>query len=142
MTRTIETECTFHVPARVLYAAFLDPHNLSRMTLSNSTISPVVGGEFSMFNGGVTGQIRELSSPHKIVQDWRFSQWPKDEYSVLELCFEPLGEHKTRLTVKQSAIPEHDAHGNSRQDELVLNGWKSKFFVGLEKVLGYAVERD
>ena len=142
MTRTVEAECTFHVPARVLYAAFLDSHNLSRMTLSSSTISGVEGGEFTMFNGGVTGRIRELSPPLKITQDWRFSQWPKDEYSNLELTFEPLGDQKTRLKIKQSEIPEHDAHGNSRQDELVLNGWKSKFFVGLEKVLGYAVDRD
>ena len=95
-----------------------------------------------MFNGGVTGRIRELSPPLKITQDWRFSQWPKDEYSNLELTFEPVGDQKTRLKIKQSGIPEHDAHGNSRQDELVLNGWKSKFFVGLEKVLGYAVDRD
>jgi len=95
-----------------------------------------------MFNGGVTGKNRQLSPCTKITQDWRFSQWPKDEYSLLELSFESLGEHKTRLRVRQSNIPEHDAHGNSRQDELVLNGWNSKFFVGLEKVLGYAVDRD
>jgi activator of HSP90 ATPase len=142
MTRTIEADCTFHVPARVLYSAFLDSHSLSRMTLSASTVSGIVGGQFSMFNGGVTGKIRELSPTSKITEDWRFSQWPQGEYSLLELTFESLSDHKTRLCVRQSGIPEHDAHGNSRQDELVLNGWKSKFFVGLEKVLGYAVDRD
>ncbi len=101
MTRTVEAECTFHVPARVLYEAFLDSHNLSRMTLSASTVRGVEGGEFTMFNGGVTGKIRELSPSTKITQDWRFSQWPKDEYSVLELTFEPLGASKTRLRVMQ-----------------------------------------
>ncbi len=141
MTRSIEAECIFSVPAKVLYDAFLDSRDLSRMTLSNCAISPNVGGEFSLFSGGVVGRVKELVPFAKIVQDWKFSQWG-DVYSNLELCFVPVNGQCTKLVIKQTLIPETDAHGNSRQDELVLSGWKNKFFVGLEKVLGFPVDRD
>jgi hypothetical protein len=35
-----------------------------------------------------------------------------------------------------------DKHGNGNQDQLILNGWNERFFVGLEKVLGFPVDRD
>jgi activator of HSP90 ATPase len=111
------------------------------MTLSSCSISPTVGGDFSMFSGGVVGKVKELVPNSKIVQDWKFSQWG-DVFSNLEISFVPVSENCTKLIVKQTMIPETDSHGNSRQDELVLSGWKNKFFLGLEKVLGFAVDRE
>ena len=142
MTRTIETSITFNVPAKVLYNAFLDSRDLSKMILSPAEISPVVGGEFKFFNGGVSGTITKLMPESSITENWRFSQWSEGVFSLLELSFIPLGAQKTRLSVTQSGIPETDAHGNLEQDQLVLSGWKDKFFVGIEKVLGFPVDRD
>jgi len=141
MTRSVQAECTFSVPSRVLYSAFLDSRDLSKMTLSACNIKPEVGGEFSLFSGGVLGRVKELVPNTKIVEDWKFSQWG-DEYSTLELSFIAVNDHATKLQVNQTEIPETDAHGNSRQDELVLSGWTDKFFIGLEKVLGFPVLRD
>ena len=142
MTKTIEVSCTYLVPAKVLYNAFLDSRDLSRMTLCEAKISPVIGGEFVLYNGGVTGTVKSLEPDHKIVEDWRFSQWEQGTFSSLELSFVSLGPAKTRLEIRQSNIPEKDGHGNPEQDRLVLNGWKEKFFMTLEKVLGFAVDRD
>jgi len=111
------------------------------MTLSACNIKPEVGGEFSLFSGGVLGRVKELVPNTKIVEDWKFSQWG-DKYSTLELSFIAVNDHATKLQVNQTEIPETDAHGNSRQDELVLSGWTDKFFIGLEKVLGFPVLRD
>lgn len=140
--RTIETSITFSVPAKILYNAFLDSRDLSKMILSPAEISPVVGGEFKLFNGGVTGSIVKLEPESRILEKWRFSQWSEGVFSDLELSFTSIGAQKTRLHVKQTNIPEKDAHGNLEQDSLVLNGWKGKFFVGIEKVLGFPVDRD
>ena len=107
------------------------------MVMCPARINGEVGGEFALFNGGVTGSIVSLTPDSKIVEEWRFSQWDENVFSTLELCFEPVGSSKTRLVVKQSGIPAKDRHGNGDQDRLVLGGWNEKFFVGLEKVLLY-----
>ena len=142
MTKSIEISQTFLVPPRVLYHAFLDSRDVSRMLMSPAIVTPSVGGSFSYFNGGVTGAISELHPESKIKQKWRFTQWDDGCESDLELEFQDLGRDKTKLVVKQTGIPESDRHGNGNQDRLVLSGWTDKFFIGLEKVLGFAVDRD
>lgn len=142
MVKSIETTRTFLVPSRVLYEAFLDTKDLSRMLMSPASISPQVGGSFSYFNGGVSGSIVELEPHSKIVEKWRFSQWEEEKFSNLEMFFIPTGSERTKLVVRQSDIPSTDKHGNGNQDQLVLNGWNDRFFVGLEKVLGFPVDRD
>lgn len=142
MTKSIEASCTFLVPPHVLYSAFLDSRDLSRMVLAPASISPVIGGEFTMFNGGVQGSISELEPDTKIVEKWRFSQWDEGVFSTLELSFTACGSGKCKLVVKQTGIPHTDKHGNGEQDQLVLRGWTDKFFIGLEKVLGFGVDRD
>jgi activator of HSP90 ATPase len=142
MPKSVEASLTFSVPPRVLYQVFLDSQDLSRVSLSPSTINPIVGGSFTMFNGGVTGTITHLEPNQRIVEDWRFSQWEDGAVSHLELLFEAIGYQKTKLIVKQSNIPDVDKHGNGEQDRLVLNGWKDKLFMSLEKVFGFTVERE
>ena len=142
MTRTVKASITFNVPAKVLYNSFLDSRDLSKMVLSPADIDPKVGGEFSLFNRGVTGSIINLVADSKIVQKWRFSQWSEGVFSTLELSFVHLGSARTRLEVYHYDIPDKDAHGNLEQDQLVLNGWEQKFFIGIEKVLGFPVDRD
>ena len=142
MTKTIETSRTFLVPPRVLYNAFLDAKDVSRMLLSPATVEGRVGGSFSYFAGGVTGNVVRLEPETTIVENWRFSQWSDDCFSTLEMKFAEAGPNRTIFTVTQSGIPETDKHGNGNQDQLVLNGWNDRFFMGLEKVLGFPVDRD
>ncbi len=141
-SKTVDISCTYFVPREVLYKAFLDSRDLSRITLGNAVISPTVGGEFSLYNGGVTGSNVELVPCEKIVQKWRFSQWEPNLFSILELSFIRVGDCRTKLQVHQTGIPERDHHDNPDQEVLVLNGWKLKFFMTLEKVLGFPVDRD
>ena len=112
------------------------------MLMSPVTMESSVGGTFSYFNGGVTGNIVRLNPESLIEETWRFSQWSDECFSTLELHFEESGSNRTKFTVRQSGIPETDKHGNGNQDQLVLNGWNERFFAGLEKVLGFPVDRD
>lgn len=95
-----------------------------------------------MFNGGVTGKNTLLVENKQINQDWRFSQWSSGTFSQLSIRFVQVSPSKTRLEITQENIPDRDGHENGGQDELVLDGWKNKFFMGLEKVIGYPVDRD
>ena len=49
-------------------------HLAARQSEAKSDVRP--GGAFSMFNGTVSGTYREVTSPNRIVQDWRFNHWP------------------------------------------------------------------
>ena len=142
MVKSVEASRTFLVPPRVLYQAFIDGKDLSRMLMSPAAIEPRVGGSFTFFNGGVSGNIVELEANTRIVEKWRFSQWEDDCYSTLEIAFIPAGSERTKMVVRQTEIPSTDKHGNGNQDQLVLNGWNDRFFMGLEKVLGFPVDRD
>jgi activator of HSP90 ATPase len=95
MVKSVETSRTFLVPSRVLYSAFLDSKDLSRMLMSPASIEPQVGGSFSYFNGGVSGSVVELDPNSKIIQKWRFSQWEDDIFSFLEISFVPAGADGT-----------------------------------------------
>jgi activator of HSP90 ATPase len=142
MTKSIEVNKVFLVPTRVLYRAFLDSQDLSRMLMSPASITPAVGGSFSYFNGGVSGSVTHMDPDSEIQQSWRFAQWEDNVFSTLQISFESLGPEKTEIIVKQTGIPENDKHGNGGQDRLVLSGWNDRFFLGLEKILGFPVERD
>ena len=45
-------------------------------TQADAHIDAKIGGAFSMFNGAVTGTIKELVPGALIVQAWRFKEWP------------------------------------------------------------------
>lgn len=46
------------------------------------------GGKFALFGGNITGEFRELSPPNKIVQYWRYKQWPEQHYSEVTFNIE------------------------------------------------------
>lgn len=39
------------------------------------------GGKFALFGGNITGEFKELVPPKKIVQYWRYKQWPAQHFS-------------------------------------------------------------
>lgn len=63
--------------AHDIYDVLLNQAKVVAWTRSNkSTIEPKVGSKFSLFDGSVTGEIKELVEDKKIVQSWRSHSWP------------------------------------------------------------------
>jgi activator of HSP90 ATPase len=54
----------------------MDENRWKGFTQSYARISKEVGGEFSIFDGSVTGRNLELQEGKLIVQQWRFGNWP------------------------------------------------------------------
>jgi len=133
---------TFDVPASVLYRTFLDATDLSRMTHSQATIDPKVGGEWTLFNGAVRGKLLELDQDRRIVQSWRFSNWKDTDESKVVLSFVSQGPACTTINVEQTGVPSHDRFGNPDQEKLCLDGWEEKYFNGLSKFIGYPRNKD
>ena len=95
-------------PAQV-YAILADASALSALSGMGGVPGRSAGGEFSAFDGNVTGRQIELVPGERVVQAWRFPQWAPGTYSMVSftLTAEAGG---TRLVIDQHGVPDdwHD----------------------------------
>jgi activator of HSP90 ATPase len=71
----------FNCRAKDLFEILMDENRWKGFTQSNARISKEVGGEFSIFDGSVTGNNLELQEGKLIVQRWRFGSWNDGDQS-------------------------------------------------------------
>lgn len=109
----------FIIPAspEELYRALTTEVTIRLWTGSLVEIDPIEGGEFSLWEGSITGRFIELSPYNKIVQEWYFGE--QDEQSIVTL---KLHEHKkgTSFEVNHTNIPDE------AYDEIVA-GWEEEY---------------
>jgi len=85
----------FNCRAKDLFEILMDENRWKGFTQSNARISKEVGGEFSIFDGSVTGSNVELQEGKLIVQRWRFGSWIDGAQSqVCGFDFDCLLVHK------------------------------------------------
>lgn len=84
-------------------------------------INPAVGGEFSMWDGAITGKFIELDQNKKIVQQWFFGDQEADSIVTIK-----LHEHKkgTSVEINHINIPEED------YDDIIA-GWDNPYMSSL-----------
>ena len=87
--KTIKLTEKFSCRAVDMYEILMDENRWKGFTQSNAKISKNVGGEFSIFDGSVTGTNVELQEGKLIVQKWRFGSWPDGVFSTVILISFP-----------------------------------------------------
>jgi len=102
---------------------------VSAFTQSGCSINPSVGGAFSLFGGNVTGEFVELVPNNKIVQKWRFSQWPEGYYSTVYMNFES-SQDGMFISLKQTGVPADDL-------ERAEKGWTDHYFRRMKMMFGW-----
>lgn len=89
----------------------------SRITGSKAQVDNRIGGEFTAWDGYITGKTIDLKKDEKIVQAWRTSDFTKENKdSILEITITEVAKNKTRLTLNHKDLPE-----GSEQE--YKNGW-------------------
>lgn len=80
-------------------------------------INPIPGGEFSLWDGSITGKFIELTPFNKIIQQWYFGDQKDD--SIVTFKFH---DHKkgTSLEITQTNIPEEAF-------EDLVDGWNNEY---------------
>lgn len=83
----------------------MDSKKHAQFTGSPVKMSRQVGGQFTVYGGDIQGVNLELSPGEKIVQSWRYSDWPAGHFSKCTFSFKkvPAG---TLLTFVQTGVPE------------------------------------
>jgi len=109
-----------------VYDAFMDAKKHSAFTGSKATSDPKVGGEFTAWDGYISGKNIELERGKKIVQEWSTTDWPDaSPPSKLELTFKKT-KGGTEILMIHSNVPPEQA------DDLA-EGWVEFYWKPLEE---------
>ena len=92
-----------------VYEVFMDAKKHSEVTGSKATCDPRVGGEFTAWDGYISGKNLDLEKGKKIVQEWITTEWPTGYLpSRLELTFKKVKEG-TEISMVHSNVPKEQA---------------------------------
>lgn len=117
---------TFSATPEQIFDAWMSGAGHSRMTGSQAKVQKRSGGKFSAWDGYIWGVTLEMERPHRILQAWRTSEFPKaSPDSVVEILLEKT-KRGTRLKLIHSEIPDGQAE-NYKQ------GWKDFYFKPMKK---------
>ncbi len=113
MSKTIRQTATFKASPHEVYETLMDAKKHAEFTGGEAKISRKVGGKFTIYDGEIEGENLELVPDKKIVQTWRYSDWPEGHYSTATFSLEEV-DGGTRLTFTQTDVPMINMRTSSR----------------------------
>lgn len=129
MAYDFQLVCDLPSSPAAVYAAWLDSEAHSAMTGAPAAIVPVVGAEYSAWDGYIHGRTLELVPDRRIVQTWRTSEFADDDPdSTIVVEFEPI-DTGTRLTLFHRSVPD----GQTAYEE---RGWREFYFEPMNAYFG------
>jgi uncharacterized protein YndB with AHSA1/START domain len=127
MTYDFEQSATIPATPADVYDAWMSSDGHTAMTGGVATVDPIVGGEFTAWDGYITGRNLALerpgssAEPGRIKQSWRTSEFgDSDDDSTIEVTLEPVAGG-TLLSLRHSGVPS-EQHGYED------GGWQSNYF--------------
>lgn len=127
-TKTIRQSVTFKASPHEVYESLMDSKRHGKFTGSKVKISRKAGSRFSVYDGDIEGVTLELIPDQKIVQSWRYSNWPKGHYSKATFSFKEISSG-TRLTFTQTGVPEEFYNDISQ-------GWRDYYWGPIKELIG------
>jgi activator of HSP90 ATPase len=127
VSKPIQQTVTFKANPHEVYEALMDSKKHAAFSGSRASISREVGGEYSAYDGYITGKNVELAPDRKIVQSWRASDWPEGKFSTVTFVLLPIPEG-TRLNFTHVEVPD----GTEAEFE---QGWIDNYWEPMKKML-------
>ncbi|MGB6308265.1 MAG: SRPBCC domain-containing protein, partial [Steroidobacteraceae bacterium] len=93
----------------------------------STSISPEVGGPFTLFGGYITGRNLELLREQRLVQAWRTVRWKAGDYSIVKFVLVEDGA-ATQLIFDHRGFPEGEGSH-------LAEGWHVHYWEPLSKYL-------
>lgn len=128
-TKSIEITETFQCRAQEFYDAMTRIEMVTAFTQGHVKLEAEKGGKFTLFGGNISGEFRELVPGKKIVQYWRYKQWPKEHFSEVTFSIEEKDDN-TLVTLKQDLVP-------SSEVEQTRENWKRYYFDSIKRAFGF-----
>jgi activator of HSP90 ATPase len=126
-TKTIHQTVTFKANQHAVYETLMVSKKHAKLVGADAKIIKKVGAKFSIYDGEIEGVNLELVPDKKIVQSWRYSDWPEGHYSKATFLLEEIKDG-TKLTFTQTDVPE-DLYAD------VSQGWKDYYWQPMKEML-------
>jgi activator of HSP90 ATPase len=122
MTESLHLSTVLPVSPQKLYEAWLDSDAHAAFTGGGpALINPRAGGDFTAWDGYISGRTLVLEPSSRILQTWRTTDFPPGaQDSLLEITIEPDGQG-SKLTLIHTEIPDG-------QSEDYRQGWEEYYF--------------
>ena len=125
-TKTIKQSVTFKAKPHAVYEVIMDSKKHSVLAGDEAKISRKVGGKFNV-GTYIEGENLELVPDEKIVQTWRYEDWPSGHYSKATFAFTEV-DGKTKMTFTQSGVP-------AEFYEDIEQGWIDYYWTPMKEML-------
>jgi activator of HSP90 ATPase len=126
MSESLSVFSILPVSPKRIYEAWIDSEEHSGFTNSEAKIDSHEGGEFSAWDGYITGKTITLEPFSRIVQTWRTTDFKEDEHdSLLEIIFEPV-DSGCKVTLNHTELPA------GSKDEYI-QGWEDFYFAPMQE---------
>lgn len=106
MCKTIKQRVKFNAPPATVYELLADSKKHSAVTGMKATISPKIGGAFSVAEKEVTGINVDLVPGKRIVQAWRHRRFPEGIFSMAAVTLAPTTDGGTELVLTHRGVPK------------------------------------
>lgn len=127
--KTLKQEVHFDAKPQEVYEVYVDAKKHWEITGGKVVFEKKVGGKFSAWDGGLSGENFELVDGKKIVQKWRSDDWPEGHYSTLTIEVKPDG-NGTKLMLTQENVPDDKA------DE-IDDGWHTYYWKPMNEYFSF-----
>ncbi len=127
MAHEFTVSATIPAAPKLVFDAWLSSSGHAAMTGAAARVSARAGGNFTAWDGYITGKNLKLVPGRRIVQAWRTTEFAaSDPDSEIEILLEkaPGG---TKLTLHHTNIPDGQSDYKS--------GWKACYFEPMKKYL-------
>ena len=124
MKESFELRVTFNVKPSVIYEAWLNSEEHSKMTGGEASCSHEIGGTFFAWDHYISGTNKSLKINEEIIQSWRTEEFKEtDEDSELIIKLKEVKDG-CELTLIHTNIPE--AQTQYKQ------GWIDNYFIPIK----------
>ncbi len=138
--KEIHQSITLPASPSEVYEVLLDEKKHSAFTGAEAKIHRVVGGEFTAYDGWISGKIIAVAHDKKIVQLWKGNDptWPKDHFSVVTFHLSP-----TKVGIKEGTklILAHENVPDELYEEL-KQGWKEHYWEKMKEYFKKEKEKN
>ena len=126
MSESLSVYKILSAPPKRIFEAWLDSTEHAAFTASAALIDPRVGGDYSAWDGYITGKTISMEPFTRIVQSWRTTDFNADDPdSLLEIIFEPM-DSGCKVTLNHTGLPD------GSKDEYI-SGWEDYYFAPMQE---------
>ncbi|KAL3277046.1 hypothetical protein HHI36_012407 [Cryptolaemus montrouzieri] len=126
---TIKDTQKFQCTAKEFYDAMTRIEMVTAFTHGPVKLDLFKNGRFELFGGNISGEFLEFEPGKKIVQTWRYNQWPSWHHSTVTLDIDEKSDH-TEVTLTQKGVPCAEA-------EVTKGNWQRYYWDSMKQTFGF-----